>query len=67
VAFAASRAAAFAARFDPTAVTGAAPGMAGVFALAAIPARYALERRDWKAASALRPEASAFPFTEALT
>jgi hypothetical protein len=56
-----------AARFDPTAVTGAAPGMAGVFALAAIPARYALERRDWKAASALRPEASAFPFTEALT
>ena len=56
-----------AARFDPTAVTGAAPGMAGVFALAAIPARYALERRDWKAAYALRPTASAFPFTEALT
>jgi hypothetical protein len=56
-----------AARFDPTAVTGAAPGMAGVFALAAIPARYALERRDWKAAYALRPVPSAFPFTEALT
>ena len=35
---------ALAARFDPEAVTGAAPGSAGVFALAAIPARYALER-----------------------
>ena len=30
---------------------GAAPGSAGVFALAAIPARYALERGDWAAAA----------------
>ena len=58
---------AYAARFDVNAVTGAAPGSAGVFALAAVPARYALERRDWKMAASLRPTASAFPYTEALT
>jgi hypothetical protein len=55
-----------AARFDVNAVTGAAPGSAGVFALAAIPARFALERRDWAAAAALEPGASAFPWTEAM-
>jgi hypothetical protein len=54
------------ARFDPTAITGAAPGSAGVFAIAAIPARYALERRDWRAAATLEPKASAFPWTEAM-
>jgi len=58
---------ALAARFDPMAVTGAAPGSAGVFALAAIPARYALERRDWKAAATLLPARSAFPYAEAMT
>ena len=58
---------AYAARFDPNAVTGAAPGSAGVFALAAIPARYAMERRDWTMAASLRPTSSAFPYTEALT
>jgi hypothetical protein len=57
---------ALAARFDPDAVTGAAPGSAGVFALAAIPARYALERGDWAGAAALVPAASAFPWTEAM-
>ncbi|MHB1297367.1 MAG: hypothetical protein ACYC0B_02460 [Gemmatimonadaceae bacterium] len=56
-----------AARFDPRAVTGAAPGSAGVFALAAIPARYALERGEWAEAAALEPKSSAFPYTEALT
>ena len=35
---------AVAARFDPKAIGGAAPASAGFFALAAIPARYALER-----------------------
>jgi hypothetical protein len=55
-----------AARFDPTAITGAAPGSAGVFALAAIPARYALERRDWRSAARLEPRSSAFPWTEAM-
>ena len=58
---------ALAARFDPNAVTGAAPGSAGVFALAAIPARYALERRDWTMATQLRAAKSAFPWTEAMT
>jgi len=57
---------ALAARFDPKAVTGAAPGSAGVFALAAIPARYALERRDWAGAKALVPAHSDFPWTEAM-
>jgi hypothetical protein len=54
-------------RFDPKAVTGAAPGSAGVFALAAIPARYAMERRAWSEATALQPKPSDFPYTEALT
>jgi hypothetical protein len=52
---------ALAARFDANAVTGAAPGSAGVFALAAIPARYALERRDWTRAATLTPVATAYP------
>ncbi len=58
---------ALAARFDVNAVTGAAPGSAGVFALAAIPARWALERRAWAEAAALEPTASAFPYTEAMS
>ena len=56
-----------AARFDPNAVTGAAPGSAGIFALAAIPARWALERSAWREAAMLEPKASAFPYTEAMT
>jgi tetratricopeptide (TPR) repeat protein len=56
-----------AAKFDPTVIAGAAPGSAGVFALAAIPARWALEHRDWKAASALTPVPSKFPYAEAMT
>ncbi len=58
---------AYASRFDVNAITGAAPGSAGVFALAAIPARYALERRDWAAAAALRVTGSSYPYTDALT
>jgi hypothetical protein len=57
---------ALAARFDVNAITGAAPGSAGVFALAAIPARYAVERRDWAGAAQLVPKPSAFPWTEAM-
>ena len=56
-----------AARFDPGAVTGAAPGSAGVFALAAIPARWALERSAWAEATALEPKATAYPYAEAMT
>jgi hypothetical protein len=58
---------ALAARFDPSAVTGAAPGSAGAFALAAIPARYALERGAWAEAAALRPAPSAFAYADANT
>src|SRR5262249_6435843 len=57
-----------AARFDVNAISGAAPGSAGVFALAAIPARYAIERRDWRRAAALELPANAtlFPWTAAM-
>ena len=58
---------ALAARFDVNAITGAAPGSAGVFALAAIPARWVLERSAWAEAAILEPKASAFPYTEAMT
>jgi hypothetical protein len=57
-----------AARFDPKAlISGAGPPLAGYFALAAIPARYALERRDWKQASQLAVRDTPFPYTEAMT
>lgn len=58
---------ALAERFDPNAVTGAAPGSAGLYALAAIPARYALERGAWEEASRLPVGNNAFPYTEGLT
>jgi hypothetical protein len=58
---------ALAARFDVNAITGAAPGSAGVFALAAIPARWVLERSAWAEAAMLEPKASAYPYTEAMT
>jgi tetratricopeptide (TPR) repeat protein len=55
-------------RFDPKAVIGGAGGpSAGYFALAAIPARYALERREWKQAAQLTPQETPFPYTEAMT
>jgi tetratricopeptide (TPR) repeat protein len=57
----------FAARFDPQAVGSAAPGSAGVFAPAAIPARWTLERRDWAGAAALEPTPSTYPYTDAMT
>jgi tetratricopeptide (TPR) repeat protein len=40
---------------------------AGPYAQAAMPARYAIERGDWKAAAALEPQASQFAFVSALT
>jgi hypothetical protein len=58
---------ALAQRFDPTAMGNAAPGLAGDYALAAIPARYALERGAWQEAAALTPRSSAFPFVRAIT
>jgi len=56
-----------AAVFDPNAITGAAAGSAGIFALASIPARFALERRDWAAAARLEPKSTSFPWSEAMT
>jgi hypothetical protein len=56
-----------AARFDPNAIGGAAPGSAGVFALAAIPARWALERGAWAEAAALEPRTTAVPYADAMT
>jgi tetratricopeptide (TPR) repeat protein len=57
-----------ASRFDPKAViSGAASPATGYFALAAIPARYALERRDWKRAAQLPLQDTPFPYTDAMT
>ena len=55
-------------RFNPgMVISGAAPPTAGYFALAAIPARYALERQDWKAAAQLEVRETPFPYTQAMT
>jgi hypothetical protein len=55
-------------RFDPKAIIGGAGGpITGYFALAAIPARYALERGDWKQAAQLTARETPFPHTEAMT
>jgi hypothetical protein len=57
-----------ASRFDPMAVQiGAGPPAAGYFALAAIPARYALERQDWRQAEGLSPRETPFPYADAMT
>ena len=55
-------------RFDPQAVISGAGGPAvGYFALAAIPARYALERQDWKQAAQLSLRETPFPYADAIT
>ena len=55
-------------RFDPkTVISGAASPSTAYFALAAIPARYALEREDWKAAAALEVRDTPVPYAEAMT
>lgn len=43
------------------------PISAGNTARAAVPARYALERQDWKAAAQLKPFGTPFPAAEAIT
>jgi hypothetical protein len=40
---------------------------AGAYSLAAGPARYAMERGDWKMAAQLEPRPSNFPYTDAMT
>jgi hypothetical protein len=55
-------------RFDPKVViSGAGSPAVGYFALAAIPARYALERQDWKQAVQLPLRETPFPYTDAVT
>jgi hypothetical protein len=57
-----------ASRFDPKALLiGAGPPAAGYFALAAIPARYALERQDWQQAETLAQSETPFPYADAMT
>jgi len=57
-----------ASRFEPkTVISGAGGPPAGYFALEAIPARFALERGDWKQAAQLTPRDTPFPYTEAMT
>jgi hypothetical protein len=57
-----------ASRFDPKAMLSGAGGPAvGYFALAAIPARHALERQDWKQAVQLALRDTPFPHTDAMT
>jgi len=48
-------------------ISGAGGPLAGYFALATIPARYALERRDWKQAAGLTVRETPFPHTDAIT
>ena len=55
-------------RLRPNAVPiGAAPVSAAYFAMAAMPARYALERGDWGAASRLQVQPTNYPYTDAIT
>ena len=55
-------------RFDPNAVISGAGGPSvGYFALAAIPARFALERQDWEQAVQLPVRETPFPYTDAMT
>ena len=55
------------ARLDVNAMGGAAPGVAGLYAAGAIPARYALERGAWSDAAALQPQTTPFPYVDAVT
>ena len=55
------------AKLDVNAMGGAAPGVAGLYAAATIPARYAMERGAWSEAAALKPQATAYPYVDAVT
>ena len=54
-------------RLDPNAIGTGAPPAAGYFAIAAIPARYALERGAWAEAARLELRPSPAPFADAVT
>jgi hypothetical protein len=55
-----------AAKFDPDGIGGAAPPIAGFFAMTAIPARYALERGAWEEAAQTAVPEKGTPFTIAM-
>jgi hypothetical protein len=55
------------ARLDLKAMGGAAPAVAGLYAVAAIEARYAIERGDWAGAAALTPRTTPAAFADAVT
>jgi hypothetical protein len=55
------------ARLDVNALGGAASGAGGLYATAAIPARYAMERSDWNAAAALATRTTSSPQADAVT
>jgi hypothetical protein len=59
--------AAIGAKIQINAPGAAAPPPAGFYALAAIPARYALERNMWKEAAALAPRETPFAYADAVT
>jgi len=48
-------------------IKGITPRFVAPYALTAMPARYALERGDWRAAAELQPRQDNFPFTVAMT
>ena len=54
------------ARLDVNAMGGAAPGFAGLYAAAAIPARYAMERGAWKEAAALSTTSTSYAWVDAV-
>jgi hypothetical protein len=54
-------------RLDPNAVGGAASGTAGLYALAAIPARYALERGAWAEAAALEAPSTGYAWVDGVS
>jgi tetratricopeptide (TPR) repeat protein len=53
--------------YDVNAIRGAASGASGMFAVAAIPARYAIERREWREAAAIQPKTSQHFQTDAIS
>jgi len=52
---------------EAAAISGSTPRFIAPYALAAMPARVAIERGAWREAAQLQPTQSKFPFTEALT
>src|ERR1700681_4034554 len=52
---------------DAMKVGGTSPRFVAPYAMAALPARYALERGAWQEAANLQPPGSTYPFVEAIT